>query len=132
GREGRNQLFINHGDGTFTDRAAEYGLDFQGLSTQGLFFDYDGDGDLDLALLPHPVPTDDPHRPSPRRLKRDPAAGDRLYRNDSDDAGIRLTDVSEAAGIYGSLIGYGLGVVASDFDGNGCPDLYVANDFHEN
>lgn len=132
GREGRNQLFINHGDGTFTDRAAEYGLDFQGLSTQGLFFDYDGDGDLDLFLLTHAVHTDETHGPSTLRLKRDPAAGDRLYRNDSDDAGIRFTDVSEAAGIYGSLIGYGLGVVASDFDGNGCPDLYVANDFHEN
>ena len=43
---GRNQLFINNGDLTFTDRTDEYGLTFQGFSTQASFFDYDNDGDL--------------------------------------------------------------------------------------
>src|SRR3989475_11448755 len=45
---GHNVLYINNGDGTFTDRTKQYGLDFAGLSTQALFFDYDGDGDLDM------------------------------------------------------------------------------------
>src|SRR6266849_3040259 len=50
---GRNVLFINNGDGTFSDRTKQYGLDHVGHSTQALFFDYDGDGDLDMYLLTH-------------------------------------------------------------------------------
>src|SRR5438445_10859078 len=48
---GHNVLYINNGDGTFTDRTKEYGLDFAGYSTQAVFFDYDRDGDLDMYLL---------------------------------------------------------------------------------
>src|SRR6266478_1476041 len=48
---GRNVLYINNGDGTFTDRTHEFGLDFAGYSTQAAFFDFDGDGDLDMYLL---------------------------------------------------------------------------------
>ncbi len=48
---GRNVLYINNGNGTFTDRTKEYGLEFAGYATQALFFDYDGDGDLDMYLL---------------------------------------------------------------------------------
>src|SRR5260370_16238140 len=51
GMKGRNVLYINNGDGTFTDRTDEYGLGFSGYSTQAAFFDYDGDGDLDMYLL---------------------------------------------------------------------------------
>src|SRR3989441_12636040 len=58
---------------------------------------------------------------------RDPLGGDRLYRND----GGHFVDVSAAAGIYGSEIGLGLGVVVSDVNRDGWPDLYVANDFFE-
>src|SRR6267378_1783029 len=52
---GRNVLYINNGDGTFTDRTKEYGLEHAGYSTQALFFDYDGDGDLDMYMLNHSV-----------------------------------------------------------------------------
>src|SRR5215204_4798530 len=52
-QHGRNALYINRGDGTFAERAKEYGLDHVGYSTQALFFDYDGDGDLDAYLLEH-------------------------------------------------------------------------------
>src|SRR5712671_2829321 len=58
GMKGRNVLYINNGDGTFTDHAEEYGLAFSGYSTQAAFFDYDGDGDLDMFLIrnsPRPV-----------------------------------------------------------------------------
>ena len=54
---GRNQLFINKGNLTFKEEAHDYGLDFQGFSTQAAFFDYDMDGDLDMYLLNHSVHT---------------------------------------------------------------------------
>jgi len=124
---GHNVLYINNEDGTFTDRTKEYGLDFAGYSTQAVFFDYDGDGDLDMYLLNHSTHIE--RRPSthPQRWPRHPRAGDRLYRND----GGHFVDVSDQAHIYGGVEGYGLGVVASDLNGDGCPDLYVANDFQE-
>ena len=125
---GHNVLYVNDGTGTFADRTAEYGLAFSGFSTQSLFFDYDRDGDLDLYLLNHSVHTERQIGVAARRDVRHPQAGDRLYRND----GARFTDVSEAAGIYGGVEGFGLGVVASDVNVDGCMDLYVANDFQEN
>ncbi|MGH7448584.1 MAG: CRTAC1 family protein, partial [Longimicrobiales bacterium] len=120
-------LYINDGDGTFSDRTDEFGLAHTGYSTQAAFFDYDGDGDLDVYLLNHSVHTERGISSRPQR-QRHPRAGDRLLRND----GGRFTDVSDAAGIYGGVEGYGLGVVASDFNVDGCIDLFVANDFQEN
>src|SRR5215208_5888935 len=55
---GHNVLYLNNGDGTFTDRTKELGLDFAGYSTQAAFFDYDGDGDLDMYLLNHSTHTE--------------------------------------------------------------------------
>ena len=127
-QRGHNVLYINNGDGTFTDRTKEYGLDFEGYSTQAVFFDYDGDGDLDMYLLNHSTHGELAGATSHDRRVRHPRAGDRLYRND----GGHFTDVSESAGIYGGAEGFGLGVVVSDVNGDGCPDLYVANDFQEN
>lgn len=126
--KGRNELFINNGDLTFTESAAAYGVDFQGFSTQSAFFDYDADGDLDLYLLNHSVHASENYSDAGIRQRREPLSGDRLYRNE----GGRFTDVSEKAGIYGSRIGYGLGVAVGDFNDDGCPDLYISNDFHEN
>ncbi|HEV8355980.1 MAG TPA: FG-GAP-like repeat-containing protein [Gemmatimonadales bacterium] len=125
---GHNVLYINNRDGSFTDRTREYGLQHEGYSTQALFFDYDGDGDLDMYLLNHSTHTERAVGSAADRRIRHPRAGDRLFRND----GGRFTDVSEQAGIYGGVEGFGLGVVASDFNLDGCPDLYVANDFQEN
>ncbi|HEV8266522.1 MAG TPA: FG-GAP-like repeat-containing protein [Gemmatimonadales bacterium] len=125
---GGNVLYINDGDGTFTDRAAEYGLTHVGYSTQAAFFDYDGDGDLDMYLLNYSAHTERAPSTHPQREPRHPRAGDRLFRND----GNHFVDVSAAAGIYGGVEGYGLGVVASDVNLDGCPDIYVANDFQEN
>src|SRR5437764_8114680 len=127
GMHGHNVLYINNGDGTFTDRTKQDGLDFDGYSTQALFFDYDGDGDLDMYLLDHAA---HPERASATHGSRDPrrpGIGDRLYRND----GGHFVDVSERAGLHGGATRSGLGVVASDLNGDGCPDLYIANDFQE-
>ena len=125
GEHGRNVLYINNGDGTFTDRTREYGLEHQGFSTQALFFDYDGDGDLDMYLLDHST-----HRMREAVGERREAGGgrrigDRLFRND----GNHFVDVTASAGIHDNLDGYGLGVVASDLNDDGCPDLYITNDF---
>ena len=127
GMHGRNVLYINNGDGTFTDRTHEFGLDFAGYSTQAAFFDYDGDGDLDMYLLNSSTLAERAASPSTSRLVRNAKAGDRLYRND----GGHFVDVSAAAGIYGGVEGFGLGVVVSDVNLDGCPDIYVANDFPE-
>jgi len=128
-KEGHNLLYINDGDGTFTERAQQYGLDFEGLSTQAAFFDYDRDGDLDLYLLNHSVHSRDTFRRAWRRIIDAPRAGDKLYRQ---EASGRFTDVTEKAGIYSSVLGYGLGLAISDINYDGWPDIYVGNDFHEN
>ncbi|MGQ0641520.1 MAG: VCBS repeat-containing protein [Gemmatimonadaceae bacterium] len=126
--QGRNVLYVNNGDGTFTDRTKEFGLEHVGFSTQALFFDYDCDGDLDMFLLNHSTHTERAVGSPTLRQLRHAKAGDRLFRND----GNVFVDVSERAGIYGGVDGFGLGVVASDLNVDGCPDLYIANDFQEN
>lgn len=131
GLTGKNLLFINNQNGSFTEKAAAYGLDFAGLSTQSAFFDYDHDGDLDCYILnqshhPHSNIVDTSYR---RRY--DSLSGDRLYRNDVNVSG-KFTDVSAAAGIYQSNLGYGLGLAIADMNNDGWDDIYVGNDFHEN
>lgn len=127
-KKGHNQLFINNGDTTFTEQSEAYGLDFEGLSTQAAFFDYDRDGDLDLYLLNHSVHTRSSYGEAWRRTVDAPRVGDKLYRND----GGRFTDVTLNANIYSSALGYGLGIAISDINKDGWPDIYVGNDFHEN
>ena len=131
---GHNQLYVNQGNDAagvprFTEEAAAYGLDLIGFGTQAAFFDYDGDGDLDLYQLNHSLHQNGTFGRRAAFGERHPLAGDRLLRNDGNG---RFTDVSEAAGIRGGAVGYGLGVVTADLNADGRPDLYVANDFHEN
>lgn len=126
--DGTNELFINNGNLTFTERANEFGLDLKSYSQQAAFFDYDRDGDLDMYQLNHAVHNPDVYIRAELRSRRDSLAGDKLFRNDN---GI-FHDVSEAAGIYGGATGYGLAVGIGDIDNNGWPDIYVSNDFHEN
>ena len=127
GFEGHNELFINNRDNTFTERAAEFGLDFQSYGTTAALLDFDLDGDLDIYLLNHAVHTEESFGRAQIREERNEKTGDRLLRNDGDT----FTDVSEAAGIFGGINGYGLGVSVSDFNQDGYPDIYVGNDFHE-
>lgn len=123
-----NELFINNGDLTFTECAKKYGLDDNGYSTQAIFFDYDRDGDLDMYLLNNSSRAIGSFNlKNNQRFIRDSLGGDRLFRND----GNKFTDVSEEAGIYGSVIGFGLGVSVTDFNEDGWPDLYISNDFFE-
>ena len=93
---GRNVLYINNGDGTFTDRTKEYGLDHVGYNTQALFFDYDGDGDLDMYLLDHSTHAQRAMASQAQGSATSPRTGDRLFRND----GGHFTDVTDAAGLH--------------------------------
>ncbi|WP_335964950.1 VCBS repeat-containing protein [Galbibacter sp. PAP.153] len=127
GFRGHNELYINNGDLTFTESARKYGLDFDSYSSSAAFLDYDQDGDLDLYLLNHAVHTQESYGKADLRYKRNYATGDKLMRNDNGT----FTDVSEEAGIYGGVNGYGLGLAVSDFNQDGLPDIYVGNDFHE-
>jgi enediyne biosynthesis protein E4 len=132
GITGKNELYINNGDLTFTESAAAYGLDFQGFSTQAAFFDYDRDGDLDMYLLNHAVHTENTYGRASLRYMDSGPEGDRLYRNNAEKGEVRFTPVTNEAGIFSSQIGYGLGVGISDINNDGWPDIYVSNDFNEN
>lgn len=136
GDDQENELFINNGDLTFTEKAAEYNLNEGGYTTHAAFFDYDQDGDLDVYILNNSfMPVNTLEYSNKRELYakdwpvRDflKGGGDKLMRND----GGKFTDVTEEAGIYGSLIGFGLGVTVGDVNDDHLPDLYVSNDFFE-
>jgi hypothetical protein len=129
---GRCRLFHNLGDGTFADVSEVSGVSFRGWSTAAAWGDVDGDGWLDLYVAQYLD-----WRPAEEAICRDGRTGerdvcppqkykpaaDRLFRNRRDGT---FEDVSAAAGL--SDQGKGLGVVASDLDGDGRIDFYVAND----
>jgi enediyne biosynthesis protein E4 len=120
-----NQLYINNGDGTFTERAAEYGLDDAGNSVQATFFDYDNDGDLDVYIANYP-PTrfDAPNFIYQYKMENvSDLESDHLLRND----GGKFTDVTKEAGVRS--FGLTLSATVGDLNNDGWPDLYISNDF---
>lgn len=134
GENRHNELFINKGNNgegipLFEESAAEYGIDDVGLSVHAAFFDMDKDGDLDMYLLNNSIYPSGTILGSGNELRkeRDGSGSNKLYRND----GGGFTDISEQAGIYGSVIGYGLGVSIGDVNRDTWPDIYIANDFFE-
>ena len=128
--ERANLLFINNGDHTFTEAAARYGIADTSFTTHAVFLDYNGDGYLDLFLLnnsPDDFTRGEEARPA-GISGGNPRSYNELYRNNGDGT---FTNVSGEAGILREF-GYGLGVVVSDIDGDGWPDIYVSNDITPN
>ncbi|GEO05282.1 hypothetical protein AAE02nite_29460 [Adhaeribacter aerolatus] len=144
GLKGSNELYINNGPGadsniTFTEKAADYGLDFTGFATQAAFFDYDRDGDLDVYLLNHAVHTSRSYDQVSTRNLRNNEAGDYLLENQlitpkgaaPEGKVVKFKDVSKQAKIYQAAMGYGLGIAIADLNNDGWDDIFVSNDFHE-
>lgn len=123
----KNELYLNNGDGTFTEKASAFNLDIEANTTQTVFFDYDLDGDLDAYLLNHS--TEDFQNFDATFVKKmeDPNAGDQLLRNDHG----QFIEVTRQAGIKNNPLGFGLGVAVEDFNNDGWPDLYISNDYIE-
>jgi hypothetical protein len=129
---GSNQMFLNNGDGTFTDVTKKTGTDDTRWSTSASFFDYDRDGWLDLMVVNYAVfsaatsptcyaATSAKDYCTPRAFR---APGNRLFHNKRDGT---FEDVTVSAGVAEEF-GHGLGIVTADFDADGWPDIYVAND----
>ena len=133
---GSNQLLRNRGDGSFEDITTASGTGDERWSMSATFLDFDRDGWLDLYVVNYVQLTLAQHRPcfAPDGAEdycgptAYPPAPDRLYRNRGDGT---FEDVSGPAGIV-SQYGSGLGVLTLDANGDGWPDLYVANDQIEN
>jgi enediyne biosynthesis protein E4 len=136
---GKNVLYHNNGDGTFTDVSQKAGVTGKGTrwNTGCAFVDYDRDGRLDLFVANYidmdlataPVPESGPCLYKGVMVACGPpglqGGKNILYHNNGDGT---FTDVSEVAGIFRANGTYGLGVLTADFDNDGWPDIYVAND----
>ena len=124
-----NLLFLRAGTspgGTplFREAAAELGLADRSYSTHAAWFDADRDGDLDVYLLNNAIEDEDRNTPRGTDTSGRGASVDVFYRNDGPGASPRFSKTA-----YAKTEGWGLGVAAQDFNRDGYPDLYVANDF---
>ncbi len=121
-----NLFYENNGNGTFTEKAALYGLASADHSIQSVFFDMDNDGDLDVFTANHPVGMSQTNSAQiAELLKSAKSPSDRLYRND----GGKFTDITQVAGIYN--FAYTLGISIADYNRDGYPDIFISADFEE-
>jgi len=125
----KNLLFINNKDLTFTEKAAEFGVDDSSYSTQASFFDYDNDNDLDLFVLNHSLQRYAGFNILLNNAKgqKSDKFGSKLYQNQNK----KFVNVTEQAGLISNVLSFGLGVAVSDFNKDGFLDMYISNDFNE-
>ncbi len=125
-----NLLYLNYSEKgvfSFKESAADYGLDITGYSQQALFFDADLDGDLDVYQLQNFVDHKSKNYPQPKRYFSKKSF-DKFYENEFNETG-KPTFVDRSIEWNVNLPGFGLGIAMSDFNQDGYPDLYIANDF---
>ena len=127
GERRHNELFINNGDLTFTEASSTYGLNITGLSVQAAFFDYDGDEDLDVYLLNNSIRSVGAYDLIEGQRAIASKDGNQLLENRDGF----FVPVSAEKGVYSSVIGFGLGITLSDFNGDHWPDLFISNDYFE-
>jgi hypothetical protein len=130
--ERHNLLFVNQGKDSsgnisFKEMAASYGIADAGNSMGAAFLDYDLDGDLDLYVLNNEQLTAKPTNFRPKVTDGSAINNDSFYRNNGDGT---FTNVTIEAGI--TIEGFGLGLVVSDLNNDGWPDIHVSNDYITN
>ncbi len=125
----KNLLYINNKDLTFTESAAQYGIDDTSYSTQAAFFDYDNDNDLDLFVLNHSLQRYAGFNNLLNNAKgqKSDKFGSKLYQNQNG----KFINVSEQAGLISNVLSFGLGVAVTDLNQDGFLDMYISNDFNE-
>lgn len=120
-----NQLWINNGDATFTNKAEEMGLADDSYSTHANFFDYDNDGDLDMYLATHPVDFIDKNKTKYfQKIEQGKNLSNKFYVNNGDGT---WTESHMKVGINNH--GYGLSATVGDLNEDGYLDVFVANDY---
>ncbi len=129
GKNRNNELFINNGDLTFTEKSKEYNLNVTGLSVHSAFFDYDKDGDLDCYILNNSFRNVGGYDliEGQRKIPDPDGQGNKFFEN----VGDKFIDVTQKVNIFSSNIGFGLGITLSDFNNDGWTDLFISNDFFE-
>lgn len=133
---GPNRLYLNNGSGRFEDQAEARGIAIPAMSSGAAFFDMEGDGDLDLYVATYVNDDKTVHEPTivrgvpgywpPMNYE---AAPDFLFENIGKGM---FRDISETSGVRSVTPGRGLGVLASDLNSDGHPDVFVANDMGPN
>jgi enediyne biosynthesis protein E4 len=124
-----NLLYVNNGNYTFTEKAAEYGVDIKRNTTQSAFFDYDKDGDLDLYVMNHLYNQVNVQTPQaqPAGVNEVRKAFDQFSDMLLENVDGKYVDVSKKAGIYNYA--FGLGLAIADLNNDGWEDIYVSNDY---
>lgn len=124
---GANLLYINNKDNTFSEKAIDYGLSDRGFSVQANFFDFDLDGYLDMYLVNQPPSTGN-RRGNKITLTRLKSLkySDKIFKNMGNG---KFYDVSEYCGVRN--LSFGLSATVTDYNNDGWPDIYVANDYEK-